>query len=33
VPIMKYRLGPRSGNFATPRMEGLGYELTLFDLL
>lgn len=33
VPITTYRLAPRSGNFATPRIEGLGYEPTLFDLL
>ena len=33
VPITTYRLAPQSGNFATPRIEGLGYEPTLFDLL
>ena len=33
VPITTYRLAPQSGNFARPRIEGLGYEPTLFDLL
>ena len=33
VPITTYRLAPQSGNFVTPRIEGLGYEPTLFDLL
>ena len=33
VPITTYRLAPQSGNFATPRIDGLGYEPTLFDLL